>query len=297
MHGTGVAAGIRGAPIAQSAARVALTGQGRLSVFSDMTDLGTGSYTVLAQTAAEMMGLAIDQIDVHLADTDHPTSTGSLGQRGAISSASAVYAACDKLRAKIAAHLGLNHDKMAFEDGGITVADRRISLADLPVGLGAEAEMTYGDLSEQYAHQTFAAHFAEIAVHELTGEIRVRRLSSTCACGRILNPKTARSQILGAQIQGLGAALFEGLDVDTGAGFFVNHDLAGYEVPTHMDAPLQDVAFIEEEDATVSVLKAKGVGEIGICGVPAAIANAVFDATGIRFRSYPINVAAVTDML
>jgi xanthine dehydrogenase YagR molybdenum-binding subunit len=113
---------------------------------------------------------------------------------------------------------------------------------------------------------------------------------AVCAAGRILNPKSARSQIIGAMTMGIGAALMEDLVVDTRAGFFVNHDLAGYEVPVHADVPHQDVIFLDELDAASSPMKAKGVGELGICGISAAIANAIYDATGVRVREYPITL-------
>jgi xanthine dehydrogenase YagR molybdenum-binding subunit len=113
---------------------------------------------------------------------------------------------------------------------------------------------------------------------------------AVCAAGRILNPKTARSQVIGAMTMGVGAALMEKLEVDKGRGFFVNHDLAGYEVPVHADIPHQDVIFLEEADPYSSPMKAKGVAELGICGVGAAIANAVYNATGVRVRDYPITL-------
>lgn len=123
-----------------------------------------------------------------------------------------------------------------------------------------------------------------------TGEIRIRRMLAVCAAGRILNPTTARSQVIGGMVMGAGAALMEELAVDKRFGFFVNHDLAGYEVPVHADIPHQEVIFLDELDATMSPMKAKGVGELGISGVAPAIANAVYNATGIRIRDYPLTL-------
>ncbi len=123
-----------------------------------------------------------------------------------------------------------------------------------------------------------------------TGEIRVRRLLAVCAAGCILNPKTARSQVIGGMVMGVGAALMEEMVVDTRLGFFVNHDLAGYEVPVHADIPHLEAHFIDEVDPTMSPLKAKGVGELGLTGVAPALANAVYNATGIRVRDYPITL-------
>ena len=131
----------------------------------------------------------------------------------------------------------------------------------------------------------------------VTGEIRVRRMLAVCAAGRILNPKTARSQVIGAMTMGVGAALMEDLAVDKRRGFFVNHDLAGYEVPVHADIPHQEVIFLDEVDDKSSPMKAKGVGELGLCGVGAAIANAVYNATGVRIRDYPLTLDKYLDRL
>jgi xanthine dehydrogenase YagR molybdenum-binding subunit len=130
-----------------------------------------------------------------------------------------------------------------------------------------------------------------------TAEIRIRRMLAVCAAGRILNPKTARSQVIGAMTMGAGAALMEELVVDKRGGFFVNHDLAGYEVPVHADIPHQDVIFLDETGPMSSPMKAKGVGELGICGVGAAIANAIYNATGVRIRDYPITLDKLLDQL
>ena len=154
----------------------------------------------------------------------------------------------------------------------------------------AEDAMEYGDLDKKFQQSTFGAHFVEVGVDIATGETRVRRMLAVCAAGRILNPKTARSQVIGAMTMGVGAALMEHLVVDTRRRFFVNHDLAGYEVPVHADIPHQEVIFLDETDPLSSPMKAKGVGELGICGVSAAIANAVYNATGVRVRDYPLTL-------
>ena len=139
--------------------------------------------------------------------------------------------------------------------------------------------------------------FVEVGVDAATGETRVRRILAACACGRILNPKTARSQLIGAMTMGVGAALTEELVVDKRTGFFVNHDLASYEVPVHADIPHQEVIFLDETDPISSPMKAKGVAELGICGVAAAVANAIYNATGVRVRDYPITLDKLIDHL
>src|SRR5204863_3538655 len=130
----------------------------------------------------------------------------------------------------------------------------------------------------KYQQSTFGAHFVEVGVHAATGETRIRRMLAVCAAGRILNPKSARSQVIGGMTMGAGAALMEELAVDKRFGFFVNHDLASYEVPVHADIPHLDVVFLDEVDPTMSPVKAKGVGELGISGAAPAIANAIYNA-------------------
>jgi xanthine dehydrogenase YagR molybdenum-binding subunit len=292
LVGTGVAAAFRNNLTAKSGARVRLDGRGRVTVETDMTDIGTGSYTVIAQTAAEMLGLTIDRIDVHLGDSSFPVSSGSGGQWGGNSSTAGVYAACVKLREAIAQKLGMDPNDAVFENGNVRSGQRSESLAGVAAGgdVVAEDSMEYGDLSKRYQQSTFGAHFVEVGVDVATAEIRIRRMLAVCAAGRILNPKTARSQVIGAMTMGVGAALMEELVVDKRLGFFVNHDLAGYEVPVHADIPHQEVIFLDETDAMSSPMKAKGVGELGLCGVAAAIANAVHHATGIRVREYPVTL-------
>ena len=157
--------------------------------------------------------------------------------------------------------------------------------------------MEYGDLTKRYAQGTFGAHFCEVGVDAATGEVRIRRQSGAFAAGRILNPKTARSQVIGAMTMGAGAALMEELVVDKRFGYFVTRDLADYHVPVHADVPDQDVFFVDELDDKSSPMKAKGVGELGLCGVGAAIANAIYNATGIRVRSFPITLDKLIDRL
>ena len=299
LTGMGVASAFRNNMNMKSAARVRLTSAGKVIVETDMTDIGTGSYTIIAQTAAEMMGVGLDQVEVKLGDSSFPASAGSGGQWGANSATAGVYAACVKLREAIAQKLGFNSTDAAFSDGKVTSGDRSASLRDAAADgeLVAEDTMEYGDLAKKQQQSTFGAHFVEVGVHSATGEIRIRRMLAVCAAGRILNPKSARSQVIGAMTMGAGAALMEELAVDKRFGFFVNHDLAGYEVPVHADIPHQQVIFLDETDPTTSPMKAKGVGELGICGVAAAIANAVYNATGVRVREYPVTLDKLLDEL
>jgi xanthine dehydrogenase YagR molybdenum-binding subunit len=299
LVGMGVAAAFRNNLLVKSAARVRLDARGDVTVETDMTDIGTGSYTIIAQTAAEMMGVPLDKVVVRLGDSNFPVSSGSGGQFGAASSTSGVYAACVKLREAVAQRLGFNSAEAVFADGQVRAGNRSAPLAQA-AGEGelvAEDMIEFGDITEAKQQSTFGAHFVEAAVDAATGEIRVRRMLSVCAAGRILNPKAARSQVIGAMTMGVGAALMEELAVDKRHGFFVNHDLAAYEVPVHADIPHQDMIFLDETDPYSSPMKAKGVAELGICGVAAAVANAVYNATGVRVRDYPITLDKLLDRL
>ncbi|MEP9401224.1 aldehyde oxidoreductase molybdenum-binding subunit PaoC [Sphingomonas sp. VNH70] len=293
--GMGMAAAYRGNIVLQSAARVGVGPDGRVTVTTDMTDIGTGSYTILAQTAAEMLGVELAQVTVRLGESSFPVSAGSGGQFGANSSTAGVYAACVGLRDRIAEAAGYDAATARFAEGRVWSGNRSIPLGEAVGGQGIEVEdrIEFGKLTREYAQATFGAHFVEVGVDAETCEIRVRRMTGVFAAGRILNPKAARNQIIGAMTMGVGAALTEELVVDPRLGAFINHDMAEYHVPTHADIPHQEVVFLDEEDPYSSPMKAKGVGELGICGVGAAVANAVYNATGVRVRDYPITLDKV----
>ncbi|MGJ7580138.1 aldehyde oxidoreductase molybdenum-binding subunit PaoC [Variovorax sp. RHLX14] len=299
LVGMGMASAFRGNVTMKSGAKVGIDDRGIVTVWTDMTDIGTGSYTVIAQTAAEMMGVPLEKVVVRLGDSDYPASSGSGGQWGGNSSTAGVYAACVKLRETIAKKAGLPVEEARFEMGRILSGGRTMTLAEVAGkdGITVEDSIEFGDLTKTYAQATFGAHFAEVGVDADTGEVRVRRMSGAFAAGRILNPKTARSQVIGAMTMGLGAALMEESIVDKRFGYFVNHDMAEYHVPVHADVPRQDVFFLDEVDDKSSPMKAKGVGELGLCGSAAAIANAVYNASGIRIRHYPVTLDKIVASL
>lgn len=299
LIGMGVAAAFRNNLLVKSGARVRLEPDGKVTVETDMTDIGTGSYTIIAQTAAEMLGVGLNDVTVRLGDSNFPVSSGSGGQFGGNCSTAGVYAACVKLREAVAGKLGMEADQAEFVDGQVRAGGKTLPLRNAAESgaLVGEDSIEFGDLAEKYQQSTFGAHFAEVAVDAATGEVRVRRMLAVCAAGRILNPTAARSQVIGAMTMGVGAALMEELSVDTRLGFFVNHDLAGYEVPVHADIPHQEVIFLDEADPISSPMKAKGVAELGICGVSAAVANAIYNATGARVREYPITLDKVLSSL
>ncbi len=292
LLGMGMAASIRSNVMMPSKCDVALDRQGLLTVKMAMTDIGTGSYTVLTQIAAEMMGLPIERVRMELGDSDFPATPGSGGSWGAASSGSGLFDACTNLREKLAAKMGINASSAVFANGSVTGAGKTETLGALAgtLGLQASGEIKPGAMAKQFSQQGYGAHFAEVAVNIDTGEVRVRRLLGVFAAGRILNEKTAKSQISGAMIWGVGSALHEDSIIDKRDGHFVNHDLAEYHVPSHADIPKIDVHFLAEVDDKTNPLKIKGVGELGICGAGAAVANAVYNATGVRVREFPITL-------
>ncbi|MCJ2076382.1 xanthine dehydrogenase family protein molybdopterin-binding subunit [Methylobacterium sp. E-016] len=295
MVGMGMSAAARLNPLMPSSASVKLGADGYLTVRMAMTDIGTGTYTILAQIAGEMMGLPVERIRVEIGDTAYPAAAGSGGSFGAGSAGSALYVACDNLRNKLVAATDLNPDGVVFADGRVTSGNRSEALADLAGsgGVAAEGEIKPGALKEKFSHYSFGAHFAEVGVDGDTGEIRLRRMLGVFTGGRILNAKTARSQAIGGMTFGVGAALMEDAVIDPRTATYVNHDLAEYHVPVHADIPAMDAVFLPERDDKANPLKSKGLGELGICGAGAALANAVYNATGIRIRDYPLTLDKV----
>ena len=295
LVGMGMAAGTRGVMFMPTNCRLTLNPDGTATVRLAMTDPGTGTYTILTQIAAEMLGLPMDKVTVLMGDTTFPETWGSGGSWGAQSSGSAVYMACEDLRAKLIQAAGVDPAAARFHEGRLVAGDRSFSLAELAAGKPVEAfgDIEPGALFKQYSQQSYGAHFAEVGVDMDTGEIRMRRMLSVCAAGRILNEKTARSQCIGGMTMGLGSALMEVLVMDPRFGSFVNHDMAEYQVPANADVPELEVVFLPELDDKSSPIKAKGIGELGICGVGAAVNNAVYNATGVRVRDFPVTLDKV----
>ncbi len=292
LVGMGVAAATRGNPLELSKANVRLGPDGLVVVRMAMTDIGTGTYTILTQIAAEMLGLPPEQVRVELGDTNFPYASGSGGSFGAASSGSALFDACNHLRAKLAQLADVDPNAARFGDGRIEAAGQSRQLVDIvgPEGIEADGEIRPGAMSTEFSQQSYGAHFAEVGVDIDTGEVRLRRMLGVFTAGRILNEKTARSQAIGGMIFGIGAALEEALILDPRFGCYVNDDLAGYHVPVHADVPNVDAIFLPELDAKSNPLKSKGIGELGICGAGASIANAIYNACGVRVRDYPITL-------
>jgi xanthine dehydrogenase YagR molybdenum-binding subunit len=288
--GTGMATATRVHNLNEAHARVTLRGDGSAEVASDMTDIGTGTYAVLGQIAAEMLGLDPAAVDVKLGDTAFPPGSGSGGSWGASSTGSAVFEACEGIREELARKLGCAEADLTLKDGHAVSGNRKMPLADLLEGREVEqiGHFKPGKIAEAFAAAMYGAFFTEVAVNAYSGEVRIRRFTGAFSLGRVLNEKTATSQCMGGMVWGIGSALTEDLVFDPRDGHIVNPDLAEYHLPVNLDVPHLDVMLVEERDPAGSPLQSKGVGELGICGAAGAIANAIYNACGVRPRSFPI---------
>ncbi|MES2097940.1 MAG: xanthine dehydrogenase family protein molybdopterin-binding subunit [Pseudomonadota bacterium] len=292
LVGMGMAAALRGNFTVNSEARVTLTPQGRAVIETDMTDIGTGTYTILAQVAGEMLGLPVSAIDVVLGDTDLPPSAGSGGSFGAGSSGSAVALACEDILAELARRMNASPEELTLKDAVVTAGGRSTPIADLVRGeaIVATGKTGPGKESHRTSQASHGAQFAEVAVNAVTGEVRVRRLIGVFDVGRVMNEKTARNQMVGGMIWGIGYALSEEAVVDVRTGQYVNPDFGEYHVAVHADAPAVECHFIEAIDDSANPMGAKAVGELGISGAGAAVANAIYNACGVRVRDFPVTL-------
>ncbi|SHN23109.1 xanthine dehydrogenase family protein molybdopterin-binding subunit [Streptomyces yunnanensis] len=267
LLGTGVAAATYPVQISETEAEAHAAADGGYRIRVNATDIGTGARTVLTQIAAAVLGAPEDRVQVDIGSSDLPPAVLAGGSTGTASWGWAVHKACTSLLARLRAH----HGPLPAE--GITVTeDTRQETAE----------------PSPYARHAFGAVFAEVQVDTRTGEVRVRRLLGQYAAGRILNPRTARSQFVGGMIMGLGMALMEDSALDPVFGDFTACDLAAYHVPACADVPAVEAHWLDEEDPHLNPMGSKGIGEIGIVGTPAAIGNAVWHAIGARLRDLPL---------
>ena len=359
--GMGMAAAARGNNLGPSEARAILqidhskTLGVKAIIETDMTDIGTGSYTVFTQIAADILGLPIDHIEMKLGDTSLPPAIGSGGSMGAASSGSSIYLACQQLREMLAKRVGLYADTIQIEQGQIKqIGEHHSSLAETVIAAGKDVASSLADTAlhklkqktgfttvkperdveqnnkshkqdydfdqvasyslaeviasyneqrvsakgfispgkngKSHRQASFGVNFAEVAVHRVTGEIRVKRMTGAFAAGRILNHKTATSQCYGGMVFGIGSALMEQVIYDKRDGRLCNHDLAEYHVPVNADVPQLEVILVEEDDRYTNPMHIKGIGETAIAGAAAAIANAVYNAVGVRVYDFPITL-------
>lgn len=294
--GTGMASAARVHNVGEARARVTLKPDGSAEIRSDMTDIGTGTYTILAQLVAEMLGIAVDDVLVRLGDTEFPRGPGSGGSWGAASIGSAAYLACRALRRMLAEKVGADESELVLRDGAV---DGGRSLVELLDGeeLSEEGHYEPGDIADSHTASGFGAFFAQVRVNRFTGETRVDRMLGAFGFGRVLNEKTARSQCLGGITWSIGAALTEALHFDPNDGHLVNCDLAEYHVPVNRDVGEVEVLMVEERDPVASPIQAKGIGELGMCGGAAAIANAIYNACGARVLSFPMTPDRVLEVM
>ncbi|MFF9605332.1 molybdopterin cofactor-binding domain-containing protein [Streptomyces sp. NPDC014684] len=267
LIGTGVAAATYPVQIWPSTASAQALPDGTYVIRVDAADIGTGARTVLAQVAADALCVPLDRVRTEVGRSDLPPASLAGGSSGTASWGWAVHEACAALAARLA------------EQRGPLPADGLVARSDTAGRADAESP---------YARHAFGAHFAEVAVDTVTGEVRARRMLGVFAAGRILNARTARSQFVGGMTMGLGMALTEGSTMDVPFGDFPEADLASYHVPAHADVPDVEAHWIEEDDPHLNPMGSKGIGEIGIVGTAAALGNAVHHATGIRFRELPL---------
>ncbi|QEU96618.1 xanthine dehydrogenase family protein molybdopterin-binding subunit [Streptomyces kanamyceticus] len=275
LVGSGVASATYPVLVSPSRASAHALPDGSFVVRINATDIGTGARTVLAQIAADTLGAPLERVRTDIGSSDLPAAPLAGGSSGTASWGWAVHEACTELAALLSARRG----------------------APLPPeGLSATADTAgTADADSDFSRHSFGAHFAEVGVDTVTGEVRVRRLLGVYAAGRILNPHTARSQFIGGMTMGLGMALTEGSTMDAAFGDFAECDLAAYHVPAHADVPAIEAHWIDEEDPHLNPMGSKGIGEIGIVGTAAAIGNAVHHATGVRLRELPLTPDRVLD--
>ena len=306
LVGFGMASGIWEALQMPITVRIVLTTNGHAQISCATSDIGTGTYTIMAQVAADTLGLPLDSIDIKLGDSTLPASPVEGGSwiaasvsNAIVNTSNAVRGELLKLAQKIPASplAGVKADDVMLAGGMIASkkdANRAVSIADAMRHGGVDRieqeKATEFPNDGKHAHNTHSAIFAEVRVDEQLGVIRVPRIVCAVAAGRILNPKTARSQVMGGAIWGMGVALHEETLIDHHFGRIMNANIVEYHIPVNADVHDIDVIFVDEQDDIVNPLGIKGLGEIGIVGVAAAIANAVYHATGKRVRDLPITI-------
>jgi xanthine dehydrogenase YagR molybdenum-binding subunit len=322
LVGYGCATACYPSNVGPAAARVALTPDGRAEVSIAGHEIGTGAYTTVAIIASRALGLRAEQVTVRMGDSDLPPIMIAGGSNNAASASLVVAKACEEIRARLAQSAsssdasplrGLDPQSLRLNEGrleGAAGQSEPLSAAiartghrlevyaeNVPEGLPATAMadlmkgksvMLGGSSRKDVAAYAFGAHFVEVRVNSRTREVRVKRVVSAFSAGTIVNSMTAHSQFMGGTIWGLSSALHEATEIDPTSARYVNDNFADYLVPVNADVPDIEILIIPERDERVNSLGIKGIGEIGIVGMNAAVANAVFNATGTRIRDLPI---------
>ena len=290
----------------QAEVRVRLLANGDAVVQSGTQDLGTGTYTVMAQLAADELGLPIERVRFELGDSQLPPAPVSGGSQTVASVGSAVLAACQLARDHAVAMAisdggwqGVKPEQCRLQDGAVASPGGRITVGEMLARRGVDQVEIQGDAKpvpkdkKQYSLHTFGAQFAEVRVDPLLGEIRLSRLVGVFDAGRVLNPKTAHSQLIGGMTFGVGMALLEETLVDEATGRIVNPNISEYLLPVNADIPVIQATLLDSDDRKANPVGAKGLGELPMVGMAGAIANAVHHATGVRVRDLPIRLEDV----
>jgi xanthine dehydrogenase YagR molybdenum-binding subunit len=302
LVGTGMATALYPAHRSKAEAKLRLEADGTASISSATHDLGTGMYTVLAIVASQSLGIPVNRIRPVLGDSALSLSPVAGGSQSTASVGPAVLSAVESAKKRLIAAaiagqqsplFGMKADQVAFENGELRAGAKSIPFAQVLAALGrasidGSGTASPGEEEHQYAFLSFGAQFCEVRVNQWTGEARVSRFTSVMDIGTVVSSKTARSQVIGGIVFGIGMGLLEATQVDPRSGWIANRNIAEYLVPTNADVPKINVELLNFPDTVFNPLGARGIGEIGIAGVPAAIANAVFNATGKRVRDLPI---------
>ncbi len=296
LVGWGCASAVYPTHVGASSTRVRLEAGGRASVQVAAHDIGTGACTVIAQAAAERLGIPLHAVEVMLGDSRLPPAPVAGGSNTTASVCSAVVKACDAIRVKLGINDGGAPGEALFKRLGAGAIEEYAEFlppgasADAIKNLAAGTPFLGGGSHGEKLMYALGAEFVEVRVHRMTRELRVPRIVGAFAAGHIMNPRTARSQYMGAMIWGISSALHEATEIDPVTGRYVNDNLADYLLPVNADVQQLDVLLVPEKDDFVNPLGIKGIGELGNVGTAAAIANAVHHATGVRVRELPIRL-------